>query len=163
MSQYKLYKFVDQRDLRYRSLWNDPSKQPLTGSKWCTGDVISPKNNNNGTTTKVTKRIVLYIPGHWGSYQQSRSVGAHGIQLTGPRDTMVYTKKVQNSLHNSVWTGNSRSKSEFTYDVYSVDFAEQGTALHGEYIVSQSEYITKVVTMLTVRLCIYIFVVFWPR
>ena len=125
----------------------------MPNSKSNNGTTTTTTTNNRNNNNNNTKRIVLYIPGHWGSYEQSRSIGAHGIQLTRSRDSVVYTKHVQNSLVNNVWTGNSFSQSQFTYDVYSVDFAQQGTALHGEYIVAQSEYIIHVVTMLTVRTC----------
>lgn len=141
--QYKLYKFIDKRDPRYKAL--SKTKQPLTKtSDWCNGNSdIHPKN------------IVLYIPGHWGSYSQSRSVGAHGIQSTGTGSSEV--QQMYNALANNLWTGDSADENTFVYDVYSVDFAEQGAALHGEFLRSQSEYVASTVLQLAVSAMFFLF------
>ena len=134
---YKLYKFVDQRDLRYQSLLY--VSQPLQGSAWCGGD---------GAINNTT--IVLYIPGHWGSYSQSRSIGAHGIQLTGPEEDQR-SRLARVALASHAWHGKASQENKFTYDVYSVDFAEQGGALHGQFLRSQSDFVASAVENLLVR------------
>jgi hypothetical protein len=137
---YKLYKFTDRRDPRFRPLLQ--AQQPLgENSNWCNGNSnIHPKN------------IVLYIPGHWGSYTQSRSLGAHGIQLTGTGSSEAkHFQRMQKALANNLWTGNSTSIKTFVYDVYSVDFAGQGGALHGEFLRLQSEFVACAVMKLAVR------------
>lgn len=120
--KYKLWKFVDRRDPRYQHLLKSP--QPLT-SNYC--------GNAN--------QIVLFVPGHWGSYGQSRSLGAHGIQLTGGGSSTTQTTKVRRALANNLWSGDAAKENEFIYDVYSVDFAEQGAALHGEFLNLQSDFV----------------------
>jgi hypothetical protein len=134
-NRYKLYKFVDRRDPRFQQILRE--KQPLT-SGYC-------GNNNNNQTSN---RIVLYVPGHWGSYTQSRSVGAHGIQLTGQGNGGL--RKVQEALANNLWTGDATDEEKFVYDVYSVDFAEQGGALHGQFLRLQSDFVASVVQHLAV-------------
>eukprot|EP00980_Cylindrotheca_fusiformis_P008065 scaffold1717_cov117-Cylindrotheca_fusiformis.AAC.16 len=131
--KYKLYKFVDRRDPRYQRLLE--AKQPLLNqSKWCRGD------------STMQKRIVLYVPGHWGSYTQSRSLGAHGLQLT-QRSYGREVARVLSALGNDMLTDASK-ESHFIYDVYSVDFSEQGAALHGKYILYQSDFVASTVRFL---------------
>ena len=131
---YKLYKFVDQRDPRYQHLLKTGGKNP--NRDWCSGGV--PK--------------VLYIPGHWGSYEQSRSIGAHGIQMTGSRISAADTRRAQAKLLNSVPKTSSQnttiSLEGFIYDVYAVDFAEQGAALHGQFIVEQAHFVARAIRFL---------------
>jgi hypothetical protein len=135
--QYKLYKFVDQRDPRYQRLL--VAKQPLgSNSDWC-----SEKSHTSG------KRIVLYVPGHWGSYSQSRSVGAHGLHLT-QRGNGQEVVRALNALRNNLWTGDAKEEGSFLYDVYSVDFAGQGAALHGKFLLWQSEFVASAVQQLAV-------------
>ena len=136
---YKLHKFVDRRDPRYQTLLRSP--QPLTLNRnLCAGrdHQIGDNDQNNAT-------IVLFIPGHWGSYSQSRSLGAHGVQLTEQR---MDAEKIQRKL---LATNRDFDVHNFFYDVFSVDFAEQGGALHGEFLLSQSDYVARVIEMLAVR------------
>lgn len=134
--QYKLFKFVDRRDPRYKQLLK--KRQPLyESSKWCMG------NDNS------QRSIVLYIPGHWGSYSQSRSIGAHGIQLTGGRSV---ERRAIKALGSKEWSGYSEIEDSFVYDVYTVDFAEQGGALHGQYVLFQSDFVASAVRQLVVSL-----------
>jgi hypothetical protein len=141
-SQYKLYKFVDQRDPRYQRLLRAP--QPISEShNWCG---ITASSNSS---TASSRRIVLYIPGHWGSFEQARSVGAHGIQLTGQGDDQ-HSMNVKNALKNEHWSGTAEKEEEFVYDVYTVDFAEQGGALHGQFLLEQSAYVASIVEYIVV-------------
>lgn len=132
---YKLYKFVDQRDPRYQQLLQD--HQPLTGSSHCVGK--SPVANR---TT-----IVLYIPGHWGSYTQARSVGAHGTQWTRQREN---PRRGQRAMMEGTWPGVADRLEDFIYEVYAVDFSEQGGALHGRLLELQSDFVAHSVNYLAV-------------
>jgi PGAP1-like protein len=151
-SRYRMYKFVDQRDPRYQDIWKDPARypQPLQDTHadmWCRGKY------SNRTTSLEDLRIVLYIPGHWGSYEQSRSIGAHGLQLTRQNDSPHHLKQFRAGVSQNSWTGNKAVKEgAFIYDVYAVDFAEQGTALHGEFLLAQSNFVARVVEQLVVRI-----------
>jgi hypothetical protein len=75
-------------------------------------------------------------------------VGAHGIQLTGQR---AESRQAQYALAHNLWKGaDAESVDEFAYDVYSVDFAEQGGALHGAFLTLQSDFVASVVQQLEV-------------
>ncbi len=126
---YKLYKFVDGRDPRYQHLLQ--STLPLTGTSHCGG--------SNAT-------LVLYIPGHWGSYHQARSLGAHGTQWTRPREN---PQKGQQALAQGSWSGKEAHLHDFVYEVYALDFAEQGGALHARFLERQSDFAAYVMTLLT--------------
>jgi len=123
---YKLFKFVDMRDPRHRRFLS--TDEPLTGSDWCL--------DANSTTA------VLYIPGNAGSYQQSRSLGAHGIQLTASRDASQQ-RKVLSALHNGQWVGDALNLDDFVYDVYAVDLLEEAGGLHGDFLIRQSQFIAE--------------------
>jgi hypothetical protein len=152
---YKLYKFVDRRDPRYQPLLAEleqaQQQSPLKGDEHCIGgSAAAASNNNNSNVTR--KNIVLYIPGHWGSHSQSRSVGAHGIQMTGQRQN---SRLAQQALATNIWTGDAPNMNQFVYDCYSVDFAEQGGALHGRFLELQSDFVASVVQQLAVSLVGY--------
>ena len=105
-NSYRLLRFVDGRDERYTHLIdNDRPIKSTTNTyeiattppyNWC-----KPNPNNQSRRG----HIVLYIPGHEGKYEQSRSIGAHGIQMTtefiSDRD-MIHLKK---ALKNGTMRG----------------------------------------------------------
>ena len=151
-SPYRFWKFIDQRDPRYHRFVrsaSDISDKPLMGTDWCDGD---PESNSNKNATVA----VLYIPGHGGSYEQSRSLGAHGLQLTGARN-MRQERRVVSALQRNEWSGatdnnnsdnNNNNIDNFIFDVYAVDFGEEGGALHGDLILEQGLFVGQVVQKL---------------
>lgn len=126
-SNYGLYKFVDQRDPRYTQLRRKAQTRNLLPNEHCVSS---------------SDTIVIYVPGHWGTYDQARSLGAHGIGLTRAREPNAM--KTQQLLLG----GNFTSKENFVYDVYSVDFAEQGGGLHGQFLNYQADYLHQVLKKL---------------
>jgi hypothetical protein len=96
--------------------------------------------------------IVLYIPGHWGDYTQCRSVGAHGTQLTQSGHDRQFTATARQALYDGSWNGAANLEEQFVYDVYCVDFTEQGAALHGNFIQKQSQFVAQIVKKLSVSL-----------
>jgi pimeloyl-ACP methyl ester carboxylesterase len=150
-SPYRFWKFIDQRDPRYRRFvrsGSDISGKPLMGTDWCDGD---PESNSNKNATVA----VLYIPGHGGSYEQSRSLGAHGLQLTGARD-VLQERRVVSALRRNEWSGATGTDTDnhnndidnFTFDVYAVDFGEEAGALHGDLILEQGLFVGQAVQKL---------------
>jgi len=140
---YRVFKFTDLRDARQRHLHPQDSTRYdewsfTSSSDWCT----APKNE---TTT-----IVLYVPGHWGSFSQARSLGAHGLQWTRARDDVSRIQREGNLMQSGEWNGLSRDLDKFVYDVYTIDFAEQGGALHANFLYAQSNYVAQVVMALVV-------------
>lgn len=127
---YRLHKFTDRRDPRQQHLYRNPK------DNWCTAPV------------NTTTAIVLYVPGHWGSYSQARSLGAHGLQWTRQHYDPRLLRSQQQDLVQGRWKGQSTNLSSFVYDVYAIDFAEQGGALHANLLYAQSEYVANVVTLL---------------
>jgi len=140
-------------------------KTVLKENHYCdpTAEVSSTTSENTTSDTVA----VLYIPGHWGSYMQSRSIGAHGIQLTAAQDR-VQTQTVVQALAQQSWKGrlaaassnhhNSSSSSSsrstlgldhFVFDVYAVDFREQGGALHAHFLLSQTAFVARAIQHLT--------------
>ena len=119
-SPYTLYRYVDARDPR--------------------GD-----RNNNGTCASNiqgdSEHVVvpiLYIPGHGGNYQQARSLGAHCLGLTrknlswAQQQHILQTRQQQQQQQHVIW------------EVYSVDFGEEGTAWHGLYAQRQTKFVSRV-------------------
>jgi hypothetical protein len=159
-SPYRLWKFIDQRDPRYQrfvtygSDSDGDSDKPLMGTDWCLldddkGDGDTDPDNKNSKTNKNTTVAVLYIPGHGGSYEQSRSLGAHGLQLTGARD-MRQQRRVLSALGRNEWSGATANNDmdHFIFDVYAVDFGEEGGALHGDLILEQGLFVGRAVQKL---------------
>lgn len=132
---YGLFKFVDRRDHRNKLLLEKNFVSDLSSpASWC---YAGP--NNASTTTAV-----LYVPGHGGSYEQARSLGAHGIQMTRrmmPRQDISHS---QAALQSMEWTGTVSDLNKFVYDVFSVDFGEEPTGLHGAFVHSQAAFLAHI-------------------
>jgi hypothetical protein len=129
---YQLYKFTDHRDLRNERLLESDGNSSLA---WC---FAAP--NDAKTTTAI-----LYVPGHGGSYQQARSLGAHGIQMTEKQLSNKRTQNIQQSLISRKWTGNAKRLEDFVYDVFAVDFHEEPTGLHGAFVQKQAEFLVQTI------------------
>ena len=143
-NDYQLYKFIDRRDPRYLKFIQRKKEDIPTSVNPIRRQDRHCRSNDN---------IVIYVPGHWGSYDQSRSLGAHGIQLTKANDPTVFAiKKLLDSkqLHqDTADTPGINTINEFIYDVYALDFKEQGSALHGQFLIDQSNYLANVVKQLS--------------
>jgi len=126
----------------------------------CPSSLSANYTNNNIVT-------VLYVPGHWGSYMQSRSIGAHGIRLTGRRSPPQQVEEVLQRLKQqgysktkttttattSASNDSGRSKErDFVFDVYSIDFREEGGAWHAQFLLEQSAYVAQAIQDL-VQVC----------
>lgn len=152
--KYKLFKFMDQRDPRHSSFLSRQRSISIEDKSWCLQQQVQ------------NIPIVLYIPGHFGSYEQSRSLGAHGLQLTGRTSDNTVEKRILQKLNDlttnkstmSAMNISTDSKSipadiaDFFYDVFAVDFGEEGGAFHGALLERQSFFIAQVVQSLA-RTC----------
>jgi hypothetical protein len=142
---YKFYKFTDQRDPRYRSL--QPILYANNSRTWCLQQQSSSSSSNIP--------IVVYVPGHGGSYEQSRSLGAHGIQLTrrdyshSSHELRVYQKLTRHQQDSKESTSSLTSLEDFFFDVYAFDFGEEGGALHGWLLERQASYISDTIAALS--------------
>ena len=157
---YKLYKFIDRRDPRYKKQLQhfiSNKVQPLQRHEHCiVADNHNLNKRNATTSTTITKaqHVVLFIPGHWGSYSQSRSLGAHGTRMTKARQPNIhhYIQTLKDSTTTTSTTtdanNNHLSIDKFIYDVYSVDFNEQGSALHGNFVIYQSQFVASIIKQL---------------
>lgn len=76
---------------------------------------------------------MLYIHGHWGSYEQSRSLGAHGINLT---------LKSERQQHHHPY---------LFYDVYALDFHREGGAIHAYRLWEQAAIVEHAVQTIVHR------------
>lgn len=91
------------RSLLYKKE-NEPPQQGgrllKMSDNWCllpSNVILGERDNSTATISKTKKESsewagapypnqghsVLYVPGHWGSYSQARSLGAHGTRYTG--------------------------------------------------------------------------------
>lgn len=148
---YRLFRFIDHRDPRYSHLLSLP--QPLPhhhdgssdgdGGEWC-------RHGSSSSSSSSKKNVaVVYVPGHVGSYQQARSLGAHGIQLTRYDYAPSQQALVWRNLASHRWNGTARRLSHFVYDVYTVDFQEEPTALHGAFVRAQAAFVQRVIQHLS--------------
>lgn len=141
-SKYRLYKFMDQRDSRHDT-YRMSSTLTLEEDSWCQHTTIP---------------VVLYIPGHGGSYEQSRSLGAHGTQLTKRYYSTQETRvQQQQRKHNTRALRQNLTIpylfpdniNDFYYDVYAIDFNNEGGGFHGAILQRQAAFIADVVSTLT--------------
>ena len=146
-SPYKLYKFIDERDPRWTHLMSEPkSFTSHCGNNNNNNNGNNNNNNNNNNHTNTKTHIVLYIPGHWGSYTQCRSIGAHGVQLTGIQEKTEAAQRLL--LHQEIYHGMAELEQHFVYDTYCIDFSDQGGGLHGSLLQAQRDYVEQVVSTL---------------
>jgi hypothetical protein len=114
---------------------------------------------------------VLYIPGHWGSFFQSRSLGAHGTRWTGPyakakSDQEIYESlRTGRGMHDGLslqiedhvvdWLTSSKFQQQrrnnlngFVMDVFALDFDGEGAAWHSSILVRQADFFARAVQTL---------------
>ena len=160
---------------------NNSNNQSISSSS----SSSSSSSNSNGTNKQQTQKKkkwrgvpypyrghpVLYIPGHWGSFSQARSLGAHGTRWTGGGQSQSKTdQEIYQSLFSGMgindgskilsdlgaeevfedWLRSSshirqRGLDEFVMDVYSLDFNGQGGALHSSKLLHQAEFFARAV------------------
>lgn len=123
-SPYRLFQFLDRRDLRVpHKVWTTRS---LSGETY------------DGRMTCLSTTAVLYIPGHGGSYQQARSLGAHGTDMTRYDEQRIFHALLKDRPPDN----DTSLRNKFVYDVYAVDFNEEPSGLHGALILEQAEYVS---------------------
>ena len=135
---YRLYQFMDSRDTRFRTLMQ--AQKPLAGRQGCW----------NGTSTAI-----LYIPGHGGDFEQSRSIGAHGMQMTHRNDDRIRRHKIQRAIQSQNFSGDATELKNFVFPVYAADFQEEGTGLHGIFTQQQATFVAEAIQYLTESSCGY--------
>ncbi|KAL7512536.1 hypothetical protein ACHAXN_011315 [Cyclotella atomus] len=194
-SRYRLLKFTDKRDPRHEHLYqvsgsmvenydsqNDANRQGKGRlleytDNWC----LLPQNISQAKQWKKAPyphrgHPVLYIPGHWGSFSQARSIGAHGTRWTGHG---LKSNKALYDIYESFQTGEGMNNGRnlgapssssndneemfmkwyqssyslmhlngFVMDVYSLDFKEEGAALHPSRLLRQADFFTRSVETL---------------
>ena len=189
--KYRLLKFTDGRDPRHQHFYpiitgtqnsgqssqqHDNGRELQLRDNWCllTREEIND-NSSHVDWTDVPHphrgHPVLYVPGHWGSFSQSRSLGAHGTRWTGPYNNANFHKKIFESFRTGVGmhdgehlldgmeniTNDEESITDlllsqyhygFVMDVFALDFGEEGTALHSSKIFNQADFIAKAIETL---------------
>jgi len=198
--RYRLLKFADQRDPRHKHLYpisgsmvenyesqSNPNRIKKSGrlleleDNWCLLDrnILEKKVPTNSTDKKWRDaphphrgHAVLYVPGHWGSFSQARSMGAHGTRWTGPyakgkSDQEIYESlatgegmhdgsRISDDANNVSsedfmdWFSSSSQQQEqsldgFVMDVFALDFDGQGAALHASKLLRQAEFFARAV------------------
>lgn len=127
-NRYRLMQFYDHRDIRF--------------TRKSTGD--GPCQDKMQPIWNPSRNVVLFVPGHWGSLEQARSLGAHGIKLTEQRKDAASLRQKMQELR----FGNNDLK---VFDVYALDFSEQSSALHGYMLWEQSSIIEHAVRSVVLR------------
>ncbi len=192
-NRYRLLKFTDGRDPRHQhfypisgSLMEDYQTQNTKKrhqnnnndgrllefhDNWCLlpREEIN-KNNSHIEWSDVPHPYrghpVLYVPGHWGSFSQSRSLGAHGTRWTGPYNDATTDRKIFESLRSGkgmhdgtqllqenftddveLMMGllSSQHQDGFVMDVFALDFGEEGAALHSSKILNQADFVARAI------------------
>eukprot|EP00536_Pseudo-nitzschia_multiseries_P003128 jgi/Psemu1/284211/fgenesh1_pg.44_\ len=174
--RYGLYKFVERRDPYYPNLvrkhhqhhQQQKQQQQQQQQQYLAGEGSRTKparlgrgdhcsSNNNGGRA-VQNHVVVYVPGHWGTYDQARSLGAHGIGLTLAVDDPLVVRDARTRILRAAGSGTtttggttttSSDITDFVYHVYALDFGEQGGALHGKLLDYQSEFLAGVLQQLS--------------
>lgn len=194
-NRYRLLKFTDARDPRHQHLYeisgsmienydtqsNPKGRKRNTAAEgrlldfhdnWCLLPSNLAKSHWKNAPHPHRGHPVLYVPGHWGSFSQARSLGAHGTRWTGrsrSSDRSLYA--IYNSLQTGVgmhdgtdliadkteeeiidWLQSSYSKSyldDFVMDVFSLDFdGGEGAALHSSKLLRQANFFARAVETL---------------
>ncbi|KAL3777248.1 hypothetical protein HJC23_005188 [Cyclotella cryptica] len=194
-NRYRLLKFTDARDPRHQHLYKisgsmienyDSQSNPKRRTRnvadegrllefhdnWCLLPPNLAKSQWKDAPHPHRGHPVLYVPGHWGSFSQARSIGAHGTRWTG--GSMNHDRSLY-QIYNSFKTGegmhdgtdllanktqeefiaflqSSYSKSyldDFVMDVFSLDFdGGEGAALHSSKLFRQAKFFARAVETL---------------
>lgn len=119
---------------------NKSNYDKIHNVNWC-----QPNSNTNGKTG----HIVLYIPGHEGTYKQARSLAAHGIHLSQKETSTTTGNIIRTKLSNGTMDKISNNIHNFVYDVYTIDFNNgEGNAWHASRLYSQADFVVKCIERL---------------
>lgn len=187
-NRYRLLKFTDARDPRHRHFYpisgslienydtqSNPRKQQQNPGRflelkdnWCLLPPSEKDKHVKNVPHPYRGHPVLYVPGHWGSFSQARSIGAHGTRWTGPypkgsSDQEIYDqlftgKDMHDGRISNDFAGGSTREivdtilssekllDDFVMDVYTLDFdGGEGGALHSSKLLRQAEFFAKAV------------------
>eukprot|EP00984_Skeletonema_dohrnii_P002994 scaffold1014_cov142-Skeletonema_dohrnii-CCMP3373.AAC.5 len=197
-NRYRLLKFTDGRDPRHQHFY--PISGSLV-EDYQTQNTKKSNQNNNGRLLEfhdnwcllprreIDKNAshiewsdaphphrghpVLYVPGHWGSFSQARSLGAHGTRWTGPYHDASTHQKIFESLRSGrgmhdgtqllrnmenstddielimdLLSSTQYYQDGFVMDIYAIDFGEEGAALHSSKILNQADFVARAIETL---------------
>ncbi|KAL7468890.1 hypothetical protein ACHAXS_009137 [Conticribra weissflogii] len=188
-NRYRLMKFTDARDPRHRHFYpisgslienydtqsNPRNKQQKNPGRflelkdnWCLLPPDEKVEHVQNVPHPYRGHPVLYVPGHWGSFSQARSIGAHGTRWAGPYPKgssdqeiyqQLYTGKDMHDgiISNDITEGSAREVvdailssqellDDFVMDVFALDFdGGEGGALHSSKLLRQAEFFAKAV------------------
>ncbi len=170
-TSYRLLKFIDGRDDRYKYLIDYKHPDETNGEsdtyQLTSLPVLAPPkeeehpNNDeqeheeqhhyhnwcqpNPNTNGKRGHIVLFIPGHEGQYKQARSLAAHGITLSRHPVNMPngHIPHTKERLINGTMDPTSNDIQDFVYDVYTLDFNGEGSAWHASILYAQVDFVVK--------------------
>ena len=132
---YRLFKFRDARDPR-------PDFIPFDE---LSSDACGPNPGHP----------VLFIPGHWGFYEQARSLGAHGTGMTEKSKNYhfdeLYKRYVKEEVNNTSFMSRLHSGDRFLYDVYTIDFGNEASAIHASHMHAQAHFVNSAIRTILKR------------
>jgi hypothetical protein len=95
---------------------------------------------------------VLYVPGHWGSHEQARSLGAHGVGLghrrgqgdEDPAQARYAARPLQEVLEEAgLPHAPLHAPPHNMYSVYALDFNGEASAAHGSFLARQTDFLVR--------------------
>ena len=124
-SRYTLYRYRDSRESR-----------PRTGTS---------ASSSSSSMSSMSNVALLFVPGHGGSYQQARSIGAHAIGLSRRNNPPSHpiVNNVDNNNNNN--NNNNDGSANPRVLVYALDFQEEPTNLHGRLVEEQAQFVGQAV------------------
>lgn len=99
---------------------------------------VQNRGNNSG-------HPVLFIPGHWGYYEQARSLGAHGTGMTRQHEAVTGSLMYSRYLDDATRMSREKSGDEFLYDVFVVDFNSEASAIHASFMHNQAVFANRAI------------------
>ena len=94
---------------------------------------------------------VLFVPGHWGTHEQGRSLGSVGLGFGGLHD-----KPKKWDIYKAFKPAGGADQVERTFfSTYILDFNEEGTAFHSTFVKKQAIFFSESVDHIlsTTKLC----------
>jgi hypothetical protein len=101
-------------------------------------------SNNNSLESRLEKKVILFLPGHGGDYQQARSLFQRASETLFDLEEENSHKNGQiYELFSSLSVGKTNTPVSFlSFDFLSINFGEEATALLGGAAVrDQAEYV----------------------
>ena len=139
-----IFGFIVQQEISKSSCdmtWSAPTYTPISVQSNSTYTLYRYSDRRK-ITPQCSSPPVIFVPGHWGSHEQGRSFGGHSVNMGYVRSSTNTPNPAKFSYSPpSLDPSIDPTLTTNFYDLYTISFNSESSALHANYIDRQSLFL----------------------